>query len=143
MPLQIYTSKNGKKEIFDPIRKKRVALTPEECVRQSMIAYLLHTLQVPALAISVEKKITYNGMTRRFDIVIFHQGKCLVIIECKAPAITLNPDTLFQASMYNSTLQARYIVLTNGKQNMVFRIQNQNYEPCSELPSFSEMIRNL
>ncbi|MBO4581692.1 MAG: type I restriction enzyme HsdR N-terminal domain-containing protein [Bacteroidales bacterium] len=143
MPLQIFTSKNGKKEIFDPVRKKRVAFTPEEYVRQCMIAYLLHTLQVPPLAISVEKKITYNGMTRRFDIVIFHQGICWVLIECKAPSVRLNPDTLLQASSYNNILQAKYIVLTNGKENMVFKIHNQNYEPCDELPAFNEMIRTL
>jgi len=75
----------GKKEIFDPIRCRFVSCTPEEAVRQTYIRYLIDVLQVPQISISVEKKITYNNLTKRYDIVVFSKEKCLLVVECKAP----------------------------------------------------------
>ncbi|MDR2816996.1 MAG: type I restriction enzyme HsdR N-terminal domain-containing protein, partial [Proteiniphilum sp.] len=40
--------KSNGMEIFDPLRKKYVALTPEEWVRQHFVHYLISEKQFPA-----------------------------------------------------------------------------------------------
>lgn len=142
MPFKIYTLPDGKKEIYDPIRRKRVALTPEEGVRQSIIAYFIHTLQVPPMAIAVEKKINYNGLTRRYDLVVLHKDRYIAVVECKAPTVNISDNTLLQASVYNSILHAPYIILTNGHNLMIFEKKGTTYSPCKQLPQYTVMIRH-
>jgi len=129
----------GKKEIFDPIRCRFVLCTPEEAVRQTYIRYLIDVLQVPSVAISVEKKITYNNLTKRYDIVVFSKEKCLLVVECKAPDIKLSEITLQQISVYNSHLQAKYIILFNGKQELVYKKIDEQYVIQEQLPKYKEM----
>ena len=129
----------GKKEIFDPIRCRFVLCTPEEAVRQAYIRYLIDVLQVPSVAISVEKKITYNNLTKRYDIVVYSKEKCLLIIECKSPEIKLSELTLQQISLYNSHLQAKYIILFNGKQQIIYKKIAEQYILQNQLPRYREM----
>ncbi|MBO4544023.1 MAG: type I restriction enzyme HsdR N-terminal domain-containing protein [Bacteroidales bacterium] len=135
--------KNNKKEIFDPIRKIFVPLTPEEAVRQAYILHLVNDLSVPPIEISVEKKIVYSGQTKKYDIVAQHIDKCLVVVECKAPSVALQPKTLQQAAMYNHILHAKYIVLINGKQCLVYMEQQGEYLPIEALPSYQEILKNI
>lgn len=130
----------GKKEIFDPIRCRYVVCTPEEAVRQTYIRYLTDVLQVPSVAISVEKKITYNSLTRRYDIVVFSKEKCLLIVECKSPSVKLSEITLQQISVYNSHLQAKYIVLFNGKEEIIYEKIEEEYVLQEQLPRYKEMV---
>jgi hypothetical protein len=130
---------DGKKELFDPVRKRYVACTPEEIVRQAYIKYLTEALCVPIANISVEKKLLVNKQTRRFDIVVSAKGQCVAVVECKAPTVALSEDTLFQAAAYNSVLQAKYIVLFNGENQLICKKEEGKYLLCNELPCFSEM----
>jgi len=130
---------NGKKEIFDPIRCRFVLCTPEEAVRQTYIRYLIDVLHVPSVAISVEKKITYNNLTRRYDIVVFSKEKCLLIVECKSPTTKLSEITLQQISVYNSHLHAKYIILFNGKEELIYKKINEQYVFQNQLPTYEEM----
>jgi hypothetical protein len=132
--------RNGKKEIFDPIRRQFVAYTPEEAVRQSYIHYLMNVLLIPSIAISVERKITYNKLSRRYDIVVFYRDVCLLIVECKAPSVELSEETLHQIGIYNSSLQAKFIVLFNGKQELIYKKINDQYIMQQHLPAYVEMI---
>ena len=133
---------NGKKEIFDPVRHRYVACTPEEEVRQTYLHYLIHVLNVPPIAISVEKKIKYNQLNRRYDIVVFSKEQCLLIVECKSPDIVLSEDTLFQVATYNHVMQAKYIVLFNGKEELICKKENDTYIPCERLPMYEEVIND-
>jgi len=130
----------GKKEIFDPVRKCFVACTPEEIVRQSYIKYLTNALNIPLVNIAVEKRVIFNRQTRRFDIVVYVKERCVIVVECKAPTVFLTENTLFQAAVYNSVLQADYIVLYNGKAQLICKKESQSYQLCEHLPHFSEMI---
>jgi hypothetical protein len=104
-----------KEEIYDPLRKKFVALTPEEWVRQHMIHFLLGHLGYPASLVSVEAPLNYLRRKKRTDLVVHgRNGKPAIIIECKAPHIPLTRQVLEQAAMYNMPMQAGYLVLTNG-----------------------------
>jgi len=105
----------GQRQIFDPLRRRFVALTPEEWVRQHLLRYLQEVCSYPASRISVEKKLTLNGMTRRTDAVVFDRDiRPWMIIECKAPELVLNQEVLDQAARYNSVLQAPYLAVCNG-----------------------------
>lgn len=105
----------GKVWIFDGIRKKYIVLTPEEWVRQHFIHYLVIGKQYPRSLIRVEGGLIYNELQKRTDIVVFNrQGQPWMIIECKSPELQVSPSTLMQAAVYNSTLKAQHIAVTNG-----------------------------
>lgn len=111
------------KEFFDPVRKKWVPATPEEEVRQQFIQFLLTVKQVPLSHISVEREICVNGLSRRYDLVVFNeQGIPWMVVECKAPHIALTQEVMEQAGRYNKTLRAPIIGITNGNENKFFQI---------------------
>lgn len=127
-------SNNGTYEIFDPIRKQWVALTDEEKVRQFCLHQLIENHQFTKSHISVERQITVNGMTKRYDIVVFNkEGKPYLVIECKAPHIPINQNVLEQAGRYNKTLQAEIIGVCNGAVNRFFKIDFDS-EIITEIP---------
>jgi hypothetical protein len=105
----------GKTTVFDAIRKKWVALTPEEHVRQLLAGYLVHTLGYPVGMLAVEKQIRVAGLAKRFDIVAYdRQHQPWLLAECKAPDTPVSERTLQQLLTYHSVLQCRYWLLTNG-----------------------------
>ena len=111
----------GKAEIFDIARKKYVALTPEEWVRQHVVHYLHHTLEYPIELIQVEGSITFNKMPKRCDIIVYNASmKPLLLVECKKPEVQLQQKTFDQAMIYNMVLNVPYILITNGLQNACF-----------------------
>jgi len=113
----------GHEEIFDPTRRKWVALTPEEMVRQTFVLFLLNERQIPISHISIEKVIMVNGMKQRYDLVVFDAvGKPWMVIECKAPHIKLTQDVVAQAGRYNKVLRAPILGVTNGQENIFFSI---------------------
>jgi len=118
---------NGEEQIFDPVRKKWVSLTEEEKVRQFFILQLINELKVPASHISVERKITLNGLTKRYDIVVYKEAKPWMVVECKAPHISLTQEVMEQAGRYNQTLNAEIIGVTNGIEQKFFKIDFELY----------------
>lgn len=101
--------------IYDSVRKKYVALTPEEWVRQHFIHYLSGHLGYPASLIAVEKEIDLYGLRRRFDIVCYDRNSSpYLIVECKAPTVVLSQTVFDQVFEYNLVLAARYVAVTNG-----------------------------
>jgi len=113
-------NQNGSEQVFDPIRKKWVAFTEEEKVRQFFILQLINELKIPASLISVERKISVNGLTKRYDIVVYKDAKPWMVVECKAPDIPLTQEVLDQAGRYNQTLNAEIIGVTNGVEKKFF-----------------------
>lgn len=111
----------GKLRIFDSVRKKWLILTPEEWVRQHMIHYLIQVLNYPEGLMQIEARLLLNGRPRRFDILIRDYSlNPYLLIECKAPSVDIGPDAYLQAAAYQSKLNARYVVLTNGLRHYCF-----------------------
>ena len=137
---QIRQADNGL-EIFDIVRKRYVALTPEEDVRQAVIRFLHGKKGYPLELIQVEGTITLNGMTKRCDIVVYGKGmKAKVIVECKRPKVALTQKVLDQACRYNTVLQVPYLVLSNGEQMLVLKITDtKTIEPLSTLPDWEQL----
>jgi hypothetical protein len=116
---------DGTEHVFDPIRKKWVVLTEEEKVRQFFILQLINELKIPVSHISVERKITVNGLTKRYDIVVYKDAKPWIVVECKAPDIPLTQEVLDQVGRYNKVLKAEIIGVTNGGEQRFFRIDQE------------------
>ncbi len=105
----------GKIWIFDIIRKRYIVLTPEEWVRQHFVHYIITELKYPRALIKIESGLQFNQLRKRSDIVVHNrEGAPWMIIECKSPDQKLNQKTLEQVTVYNNTLKATYVSVTNG-----------------------------
>ena len=105
----------GKVWIFDLIRKKYIVQTPEEWVRQHFIHYLIHELKYPRALFKVESGLLFNSLQKRSDIVIHSRdGKPWMLVECKSPTIKLTQKAFNQIAVYNMTIGAKYLAVTNG-----------------------------
>lgn len=101
--------------IYDPLRKREVALTPEEGVRQKMIQWLNGTLGFSFNMMMSEYPFKYNGLQYRADIVVFDKERNIkVLVECKAPGVEIDRNVIEQGIRYNRTLNVKYIFFTNG-----------------------------
>jgi len=130
---------DGKSEIFDPVRKKYVRLTPEEWVRQHFVNLMVTRLGFPASLIVVEAELTYNRMKKRFDILAYTPGGMpALVIECKSPRVEITQDVFDQVAMYNMTLRVGYLVVTNGMTHYACRIDHEkrSYTFLREIPEF-------
>ncbi len=129
---------NGKVWIFDVIRKKYIVLTPEEWVRQHFINYLIAELKYPRSLFRIEGSLTYNKLQKRSDILVFDRnGKAWMLIECKSPTIKLNQKAFNQVAVYNMTLSAKYLAVTNGMAHFCFEAAQTGSEPKA-LQNFPE-----
>ena len=105
----------GKEIIFDVLRKKWVALTPEEWVRQNIIQVLVQVNNYPSSLIAVEKEIQLGELKKRFDILVYNkQHQPWLMVECKASSVELNEDVLNQVLRYNISVPVSYLLITNG-----------------------------
>lgn len=128
-----------KRQIFDPIRKKFIALTPEEWVRQHVIKFLTINLKYPKSLINVEREIQVLGTRKRYDIIIFNpDGSIYLIVECKAPSIDITQNTFDQIARYNLALNATYLMVTNGHNHYYCQMDfiSENYIFLKSLPQY-------
>jgi type I site-specific restriction endonuclease len=134
-------NEKGNLQVFDGIRKKFVDLTPEEWVRQHIIQFLITHKQVPTSMISVEKQMLLNNTKRRTDIVIFNSNlKPLLIIECKAPQISIDQLTINQALRYNMELNVPAIFLSNGLQHICLKLEKDSPKVLKEIPNYETLL---
>ena len=117
------SEENGKKQVFDPIRKKYVALTPEELMRQLLLQYLISEKKYKKGRIRVEKGITVNGQPKRCDILVYDQKlQPWLIVECKSPKVPVTQASLDQVVRYNRELLVPYVAVTNGLNNYCYAV---------------------
>jgi len=141
-----FTVRNELEFIFDPVRVKYVRLTPEEWVRQHVIAYLNTYKGVPFSLMGVEKLLKLNGLSKRCDVVVYNRnGTPLLLVECKAPGVPVSQAVFDQAARYNLRLQVSYLMITNGLEHYSCLIDyaGNAYSFLEELPAFSEMASSL
>lgn len=129
-------------QVFDPIRRKWVALTPEEWVRQHFINHLVHDLACPPALMAVEHPLDLNGLAQRADIVVYaRSGQPLLLVECKAPGVAVTQRTFDQAARYNSVFKVPYLFVTNGMDHYACRIRfdRATVDFLRHLPGHTEM----
>ncbi|MEM6647467.1 MAG: type I restriction enzyme HsdR N-terminal domain-containing protein [Bacteroidota bacterium] len=135
---------DGKALILDPIRRKFVRLTPEEWVRQHWLHYLTTALRYPKGLLAVEKSFRYVGTLQRADVVAHDaQGAALLTLECKAPGIPITQDVWDQAARYNTVLQAKLLVVSNGTTHFVCHTDHatQTVRFLDTIPSYAEALQ--
>ena len=127
----------GKYHIFDVIRKKFLVLTPEEWVRQHIVHYLIDHHGYSKSLMLLEGGLKYNRLLKRSDILIYDQnGKPYFLIECKSFEVKLNQKSIEQVAVYNKTIRAQYIMITNGINHYCcnFNSNHKKYETYSDIP---------
>lgn len=127
--------------IWDPLRKKEVALTPEERVRQWCIGVLAGQLQVPLHMMMSEAGFKLGDKQFRADIIVYdRKAQPLMVVECKRPEVEINGEVLDQAVRYNMVLNVKYIMITNGTMTFVCRRDGSGFSFIDKVPVYNEMI---
>ena len=135
-------TREGKTSVFDPLRKRFVALTPEEEVRQKVLYLLVEQLHVPSGLLAVEYSVKVNGMDKRADAVVFdNEGQPLMVVECKAQSVKITDKVLDQAVRYHSALRPRFLLLYNGLTCYCFKSEAGRLAAMDHLPDYEEMRR--
>lgn len=135
---------DGIEKIFDPLRGKFVALTPEEYVRQQFTVWLRNSFHYPSSLMANEIGVKVNGMSKRCDTIIFRpDGTPLIIVEYKAPDVKITQDTFDQIVRYNMTLRAKYLVVSNGLNHFccVIDYEGNTYHFIPGIPDYNELNR--
>lgn len=134
--------KNGKQYIFDILRKKYVALTPEEWVRQHFTRFLLQEKGYPLGLMANEIQVNLNGTRKRCDTVLFNRDlTARMIVEYKAPSVEITQAVFDQITRYNMVLKVDYLVVSNGLRHYCCRINylNGTYSFLPEIPCYNEL----
>lgn len=135
-------TKEGKSCIFDILRKKYVALTPEEWVRQHFIHFLTEHKNYPAGLLANEVRIVLNGTDKRCDTVLYGRDlKPRMIVEYKAPDVEITQAVFDQITRYNIVLKADYLIVTNGIRHYCCRMDytSRSYTFLPDIPSYTEL----
>lgn len=133
------TEEKGQLKIFDIVRKKYVALTPEEWVRQHLIHYLNKDKGYPLALMMVEKEFNYHSLNRRADIVVCSRnGDPLLMVECKSADIEITQGVFDQIMRYNLKMNVATVILSNGLKHFCFQLDssNQTYIALTEIPQW-------
>ncbi|MAT79410.1 MAG: restriction endonuclease subunit R [Flavobacteriales bacterium] len=131
---------DNKKYIFDPLRKKNILLTNEEWVRQNIVSFLIHELNVPLSHIAIERGLTFNKLRKRFDVVVFDKhGKVNILIECKSPNVKLNQKSIDQLVIYNMELKSKFLMLSNGLKHIFLKFNNNKFKIINSIPKYSDL----
>ena len=127
--------------IWDPLRKKEVALTPEERVRQWCIGVLNTSLEVPMHMMMSEAGFKLGGKQFRADILIYDRAaKPLAVVECKRPVVELTQEVLDQAVRYNMVLNVKYMIITNGTKTYILKKEEGGYKFIDSAPKYRDML---
>ena len=135
-------SAGGRDQIWDAWRRKWIALTPEEWVRQHLARYLCEDRGYPSGRIVLEFNLSVHGLKRRADLVLFDaNGKPSLLAECKAPDVALSESVVTQMARYNLTARVPWLIMTNGLMHYCARMhaESGNWEWVSAIPAFGEL----
>lgn len=131
--------KDGNPFIFDAVRRQYVALTPEEWVRQHFVHFLIHHKGYPQALMANEVQLKLNGMSRRCDTVIYNRAlQPRIIVEYKAPTVSITQKVFDQICRYNMVLQVDYLIVSNGLAHYCCKVDNVNktYTFLQEIPAY-------
>ncbi len=132
----------GKISILDPLRRKFVALTPEEWVRQHFVNFLLKEKGYPAALIANEIQIDLNKLKKRCDSVVYNRDLSpLMIIEYKAPDVDITQQVFDQIVRYNIVLKVKYLIVSNGLNHYccIMDYDKQSFNYLSDIPNYTDL----
>ena len=130
-------------QIFDILRKKYIALTPEEWVRQHFVHFLVEHKGYPAALMANEIQLKVGEKTLRADRVLYSRDlKPRMIIEYRAPHIPITQKVFDQISIYNMLLHVDYLVVSNGLQHYICKMDynDKKYLFLEDIPDYKELL---
>lgn len=134
--------KNGRPAIFDFIRRRYVALTPEEWVRQHFVHFLIEHKGYPRALMANEVQLKLNHTQKRCDTVLYRRDlTAQMIVEYKAPDVEITQAVFDQIGRYNLVLHVDYLVVSNGLQHYCCRmdyVQNR-YQFLPDIPLYEKL----
>ena len=136
------TEHEGKRMIFDFLRRKFVALTPEEWVRQHFVHFLIDHKGYPKGLLANETELRIGDKRLRCDSVLYDKSmKPMMIIEYKAPTIQIQQKTFDQIAVYNLLLHADFLVISNGLQHYCCQMdyERRSYTFLTDIPDYSAL----
>jgi hypothetical protein len=123
--------------IFDEVRKKWLVLQPEEWVRQNIIAFFSKVCEYPLSHIAIEKQILVGTLLKRFDVLVYDSlQQPWLLVECKAPSVNLNSQSISQLLAYESVVAAPFFLVTNGESNILFKKTTELFEIIQNWPKW-------
>ena len=133
----------GHQSIFDVLRRKYVALTPEEWVRQHFVHFLIEHKGYPKALMANEIQLAIGNKKLRCDSVLYDRTlKPRMIIEYKAPTVSITQKVFDQITIYNMLLHVDYLVVSNGIKHYCCQMDydNQKYLFLEDIPDYQEII---
>ncbi|MCQ2074694.1 MAG: type I restriction enzyme HsdR N-terminal domain-containing protein [Bacteroidaceae bacterium] len=140
--LKTISQDDGRLSVWDPVRQKYVALTPEENVRQHFVSYLVTRKSYPLTHLMNEVTLNLNGLSRRCDTVAYdRQLTPKAIIEYKAPHIGITKKVFDQITRYNLTLKVDYLIVSNGLKHYCVKMNyaDGSYTFQTGIPAYTEL----
>ena len=129
--------------VLDVYRKRFVKLTPEEEVRQRFARYLVEEKGFPASLIMTEYSLKLNKLTRRCDILVHKPaGHPALLVECKAPEVSISQASFDQVARYNLAFRVRYLIVTNGLKHYCCQLdfETEKISFLSEIPAYADLL---
>ena len=127
--------------MWDLLRKKEVASTPEEQVRGWFIVQLRDVMGVPEHMMMSEVGMKFGNKQYRADILVYARGGApLAVVECKRPEVELTAAVLEQAMRYNMVLGVKWLIVTNGRTTYIYKRSGTQFVPSAEVPSYEQML---
>ena len=136
----------GKKFIFDDIRRQYIALTPEEWVRQHFVHFLIRHKGYSQSVMGNEVLVNLHNQKKRCDTVVYNnQLQPLMIIEYKAPEVKISQAVFNQICRYNIVLKVNYLVVSNGLQHYCCELDytTQQYKFLLDIPTYSQLKNEI
>lgn len=134
--------REGRTFVFDILRRKYVALTPEEWVRQHFVHYLIRQKGYPQALMANEVQVVLNGMKRRCDTVLYRRDlSARMIIEYKKPEVKITQAVFDQITRYNMVLRVDYLIVSNGMEHYCCRMnyEQSSYDFLPEIPDYKNL----
>ena len=134
--------REGKRFIFDILRRQYVALTPEEWVRQHFIHYLVEHKGYPQALMGNEVMLRLNGMNKRCDTVLYDRNlSAKMILEYKAPHVPVTQQVFDQIGRYNLVLRVDYLVVSNGLTHYCCKMdyERRSYTFLQGIPDYASL----
>lgn len=131
--------------VLDPLRRRWVALTPEEWVRQHFVNLLVSEKHYPATLVANEVQLSVGEKVMRADTVVYDRTLSpRMIVEYKAPTVAITQKVFDQISVYNLLLRVDYLAVSNGRQHYVCRMDydNEKYSFLEDLPDYEVFLQN-
>ena len=134
--------KDGRLTIFDFLRRRYVALTPEEWVRQHFTHFLVEHKSYPQGLLANEVELSVGDKSLRCDSVLYDRElRPRMIVEYKAPHIKLTQKVFQQVATYNLLLHVDYLVVSNGIEHHCVKMdyENEKYLFLEDIPEYKNL----